>query len=103
MSEGLSKLEMETVILYNEEENTASVYTHNTKLMEKLERLAQKYPSLIYPEKQLENGAATYIVPKRCVCIREPFSDARRKAASEAAKKAGIKPPGRSRSSRKTK
>lgn len=32
----LSKLERETIILFNEEETTASVYTHNQKLTAKL-------------------------------------------------------------------
>lgn len=102
MSKGLSKLEMETIILYNEEENTASVYTHDPKLIAKLERLSQKYPDRIFPERPVAGGAVSYCVPKRCICVREPFSDARRKAASEAAKKAGIVPPGRSISSRTT-
>lgn len=103
MSNGLSKLEMETVILYNQEEDTASVFTHDPKLTIKLERLSQKYPELIFPERPVGNGAVSYCVPKRCICVREPFSEARRKAASEAAKKAGIVPPGRSVSSPKTK
>ena len=91
----LSKYEQETIILYNEEEATASVYTHNPKLMEKLERLSKKYPDKIYPERKEHPGAVSYIVPKSCVSVREPYSDERRKAASERAKKAGIIPPAR--------
>ena len=40
----LSKLEQESIILYNEEESTASIYTHDPKLKRKLKRLAEKYP-----------------------------------------------------------
>ena len=50
----LSKLEQESIILYNEEES------------------------------------------KSCVSVREPFSDERRRAASERAKNAGYTPPARS-------
>ena len=40
-----------------------------------------------------------YAVPKSCVSVREPFSDDRRRAASERAKNAGYTPPARSISS----
>lgn len=92
----LTKYEMETILLYNEAEQTASVYTHDPKLITKLKRLSEKYPDLVYPEKPESGGAVSYIVPKRCVSVREPYSEARRKADSERAKKAGIAPPGRS-------
>ena len=38
----LSKLEQESIILYNEEESTASIYTHDPKLKRKLKRLAEQ-------------------------------------------------------------
>ena len=82
----LSKLEQESIILYNEEESTASIYTHDPKL----KRLAEKYPDKVYPDR------AVYAVPKSCVSVREPFSDERRRAASERAKNAGYTPPARS-------
>ena len=40
----LSLLEQETVLLYNQAESAAEVYTHDPKLMKKLEQLAGKYP-----------------------------------------------------------
>lgn len=40
--------------------------------------------------------AVSYAVPKSCVSVREPFSDERRRAASERAKNAGYTPPARS-------
>lgn len=93
----LSKYEMESIILYNEEESTASVYTHDAKLIAKLKRLSEKYPDRIYVERKENSGAVSYIVPKSCVSIREPYSNARRKAASEYAKNAGYVPPVRSK------
>lgn len=92
----LSKYEQETIINYNEGEETASVYTHNKKIRKKLEDLALKYPDKILLEQICPHGAVEFTVPKRCVSIREPYSDARRAVASERAKKAGILPPGRS-------
>ena len=95
----LSPEERETIILYNEAEDTASVYTHDPKLIGKLKRLHEKFPDKVYPEKTLQHGSdrcASYIVPKRCVSVREPYSEGRRKADSERAKQAGIAPPKRS-------
>lgn len=89
----LSKYEAETVVLYNEEESMASVYTHDPKLKEKLKRLSEKYPEQIIFEKSNSSGGVTYTVPKKCVLIREPYSEERRKAASERAKTAGYRPP----------
>ena len=91
----LSKYEQETIILYNQAEQTASVYTHDPKLLQKLARLMNEYPQQIKP-----NGPNTYIVPKGCVLIREPYSEKRRTAARERAKAAGLRPPIRGASSK---
>ena len=90
----LSRYEQETIINFNEEEDTANVYTHNNKLREKLLRLSQKYPDKIKVER-MGRDATTFIVPKRCVSVREPYSDARREADSIRAKSAQIQPPNR--------
>ena len=89
----LSKYEEETVVLYNEAQSTASVYTHDPKLKEKLKRLSEKYPEQIIFVKSNSSGGVTYTVPKKCVLIREPYSEEHRKAASERAKTAGRRPP----------
>ena len=89
----LSKYEEETVVLYNEAQSTASVYTHDPKLKEKLKRLSEKYPDKIVFNTENSSGGVTYTVPKKCVLIKEPYSDERRKAASERAKTAGYRPP----------
>jgi len=91
----LTRYEQETIINYNEGEDTASVYTHDKRLRDKLETLALKYPDKITLERTFPNGAVEYGVPKRCVSIREPYSDARRAADSARAKQAGVFPPGR--------
>lgn len=95
----LSRYEQETVICFNEEEDTASVYTHNHKLEDKLRRLAARYPDKVMPVGKVRHGAVSFTVPKRCVSIREPYSDARRQADSQRAKSAQIRPPGRGKRS----
>lgn len=91
----LTPEERETIILYNEAEDTASVYTHDPRLMEKLRRLHERDPEKVYPERPVLPDVATYTVPKRCVSIRPPYSDQRRTAQSERAKHHGITPPSR--------
>lgn len=86
----LSLYEQETIILYNQAETTAEVYTHDPKLLEKLSRLAEKYPSQISRKDE-----HSYTVPKRCILVREPFSEERRAAARERAKAGGYMPPRR--------
>ena len=89
------RYEEETIVLYNNAEQTASVYTHDPKLKEKLKRLSVKHPQRIIYITENENGGVTYVVPKKCVQIREPVSEEQRKAASERAKTAGYHPPKR--------
>lgn len=84
----LSLYEQETVILYNQADAAAEVYTHDPKLMEKLTRLSRKHPDQVF-----RKDAHNFTVPKRCVSVREPYSEERRRAASERAKAAGYKPP----------
>ena len=84
----LSLVERETILLYNQAEPMAEVYTHDPRLMEKLELLAKKHPDQI-----TRKDAHNFTVPKRCVSLREPYSAERRKAASERAKAAGYQPP----------
>ena len=91
----LTPAERETIILFDDAGSIANVYTHDHKLIDKLKRLHEKYPDQIFPDKKARAGAVSYTVPKRCVCIRSPYSEERRKADSERAKKAGVVPPGR--------
>lgn len=92
----LSKYEQETIICYNEEEATASVYMHNNQLIKKLKRLADKHPDRVKQERPEHRGTASYLVPKRCISVREPYSERRREADSIRAKTAKIRPPDRS-------
>ena len=64
----LSKLEQESIILYNEEESTASIYTHDPELKRKLKRLAEKYPDKVYPDKAVHAGAPLPMASLRSRC-----------------------------------
>lgn len=69
----LTLYEQETIILFNEAEKTASVYTHNRALIRKLEKLAEDRPDdCRLKRKDPENRAAEYIVPKKWIKINAP-------------------------------
>ncbi len=91
----LSNYEKETIILYNQEETAASVFTYDPKLIEKLERLAKKYPRKIIFVSRNADGAVTYNVPKKNIQVREPYSDELRDKLRRIAKEGNYSPPGR--------
>lgn len=91
----LTPYERETIILYNQGEKEASVYTYDPKLTRRLKKLAEKYPDEVRLEKEHKNGSCSYIVPKECVLVREPYSKERREAARQRALQNGSMPPAR--------
>ena len=69
----LTLQEQETVILFNEAEKTAGVYTHNRPFLRKLEKLAQDRPDECRLKRNdRASRAAEYIVPKRWIKINAP-------------------------------
>ena len=67
-----------------------------------LKKLSEKYPDKIYETESgncNRSGSVSYIVPKVCVSVREPYSEERRNAAREIAKKGNYKPPTRRKNS----
>lgn len=82
----LTRYEQETIINFNEEEKTASVYTHNGPLRRRLEQMAQERP-----KKTCHDGQAVeYYLPKSWIKIRPPrvASEAQKAAAMAALQKA---------------
>ncbi len=75
----LTKGEMETLISYDEELSTASIYTFDQKLIHKLDSLVEKYPEQFICKAKGPGRARSYEVPKRCVSVRPPYSEKRRK------------------------
>ena len=77
----LTRYEQETIINFNEEEKTASVYTHNGPLRRRLEQMAQERPKDCRLFKTCHDGQAVeYYIPKSWIKIRPP------RVASEAQK-----------------
>jgi ethanolamine utilization cobalamin adenosyltransferase len=68
----LTKLEKETIILFNEQEDTAEIYTHNTKLQNRCNAFAQRYPELVTKK------GITFTIPKNLLTItlRTPVNSA---------------------------
>lgn len=82
----LTKYEQETSILFNEEEETASVYTFNAKLKEQLKRIASKYPEHCRLVRKTDYGAYTYEISKDLVTIMSPCGERKRKLAQKQSK-----------------
>ena len=74
----LTLAEQETIILWDNELDTASVYTHDSRIKNKLAELAKKYPKQFVLKEKGAHRSVTYEVPKRCVNIRPPYNEARR-------------------------
>ena len=55
----LTKYEKETIILFNEAEDTASIYTYNAGLKKRLAAFSRKYPDLCHVEKSSDLGGVT--------------------------------------------
>lgn len=88
----LTHYEQETVILFNEEEKTASVYTYNGKLKRKLEGLCADRPGDVRQIKDDGRGGLTFEIPKRWVKVNPTriLSEAQRAAISQMNKKRGL-------------
>lgn len=91
----LSAYERETVINYNQNDQEASIYTFDPKLIVRLEKLASKYPQMFRLEHKGKFREVTYTIPKKYLSIREPVSEERRQAARERALSGHFTPPSR--------
>lgn len=89
----VTKVERETIVNFNEAEDTAVIYTYNNDLKKRLATFAKKYPDLCkLTVDDADFGSVTYEIQKSRVSIRlvAPYSEERRKAASERAKIKGV-------------
>ena len=64
-----SKIEQETIILFNEGEADAEVYTHNVKLKNKLVKMAKKCPGLYRLKDKNAYGGLIYFYPNKNLTI----------------------------------
>jgi len=91
-TQNLTAYEQETIINFNEEEKTASVYTYNNATIKKLDEYCLKYPELYQIEKERIYGShvsKTYTIPKKYVSFRKPtiLTDEQKIVAIEKARK----------------
>lgn len=91
----LSRYEKETIILFNEEEAEAEIYTHNVPLKQKLRQMAKESPKDCSFVERNTCGGETYRISKKLVQIRKPYSEARRQADRERALAQHRVPPNR--------
>ena len=69
----LSRLEMETIITFNEAETEAEVFTHNKAMKKRLSGLCKKHPDE-FRIKFTDDTASAFIVPKKRITISAPRS-----------------------------
>ena len=92
MKTGLTKNQKVAEVYYNAKDTLAEVYTHDTNLKKRMRKYAEKYPKLCQLTDDDGQGGLRFEIDKRRISIRltAPYTDDRRKAASELAKKRGI-------------
>lgn len=89
MKTGLSKKQKTTAIFFDEESDITEVMTHNTDLKNRLRKYAENYPDRCRQTDDNEQGGLTFEIQKKRLSIKltAPYTEERRKAASELAKK----------------
>ena len=93
MRTGLTKQEKTTEIYFDEKEPTIFIRTHNTDLKNRLTAYAAAYPSECrQTDTDPDTGCMEFVIRKGRFSFRltAPYSEERRRAASEAAKKSGV-------------
>ena len=93
MKTGLTKRQKTTCIYFDESSKTVEIQTHNTALKKRLAKYAAEYPDLCSQTDDDEQGGLTFEIDRRRFAVRltSPYSDERRHAASELAKKNRLK------------
>ena len=92
MRTGLTKKQKTTMIYFDEQSRIIEVQTHNTDLKKRLTAFAAKYPQCCRQTDDDEQAGLTFEIEKGRLSFRltAPYSEERRKAASEQAKQNGI-------------
>ncbi len=68
----LTRAEQEIIVLFNEEEPQASVYTYNRSLKKNLRELSEKFPQNVTLEREDGRGGETFLLPKKWIKVRAP-------------------------------
>ena len=92
MKTGLTKRQKTTCIYFDESSKTVEIQTHNTALKKRLAQYAAAYPNLCRQTDDDEQGGLTFEIEKGRLSFRltAPYSEERRRAASERAQAGGI-------------
>ncbi len=92
MKTGLTKKQKVTELYFNENDVITEVYTHNTELKKRLLDYAARFPNLCQQTDDNGQGGLRFEIDKSRISIRltAPYSEDRRRTASELAKKRGI-------------
>ena len=93
MRTGLTKKQKTTVIYFDEYGGMIEVQTHNTDLKKRLMAFAAKHPQCCRQTDDGEQGGLTFEIEKERLSFRltAPYSEERRRGASEWAKKNGVR------------
>lgn len=88
----LTKYEKETIILTNEEDDFWNVFTYNKGLQRRFMSFAEQYPENCRFKSWNNEGGMTFEIDKGRMSVRltAPYSEERRKASREYAKKHGL-------------
>ena len=89
MRTGLTKREKTTAIYFDEYGSMIEAQTHNTDLKKRLTAFAKEYPQCCRQSDDDEQGELTFEIEKGRLSFRltAPYSEERKRAASEFAKK----------------
>lgn len=69
---GLTLEEKETIILFNEKDKEAEIFTYNRALITNLKKFAKERPEEVQLKKNNGEGGLTFIVPKAWLNVRPP-------------------------------
>ena len=87
-----AKKQKVTEVYFNERDEFAEVYTHNTELKKRLSKFATMYPDHCRQTDDNEQGGLTFEIKKGRLSFRltAPYSAERRKTYSKNAKEKGM-------------
>ena len=93
MRTGLTKSQKVTEICFDEKDPLIHIRTHNTDLKKRLLDYSSRYPAICQQtDTDPDTGCMEFVIRKGRFSFRltAPYSEERRRAASEAAKKYGV-------------
>lgn len=83
---GITRIERETTIIFNDDESIANVWTCSPVMMRKLDKLAETYPNDYRCTRYDEDGySKRYEVKKRYIRFGKPASEAQKERGRKVA------------------